>query len=211
MNVFELFSGNEKYFSFFSLNRPGSLFRAQPSASISPFLSFLSSPRSPIPPAQFPLPGPARAPSPLCRRQVGPTCRDRLLPPVRGSDSSQSPATPRLAARRLGVHAKVAPPRPYLSDAAPPGNPIEPQPPPQFAQTLALNRRRHWSPARARFCRKSRRSAARSPPQAASGAPHCGENIHWSPSPLPLAPVHARSLAIALPSNLAVERALRHV
>ena len=62
-------------YSFFSLNRPGSLFRAQPSASISPFLSFLSSPRSPIPPAQFPLPGPARAPSPLCRRQVGPTCR----------------------------------------------------------------------------------------------------------------------------------------
>ena len=177
----------------------------------SPFSFPLFSPRSPIPPAQFPLPGPARAPSPLCRRQVGPTCRDRLIPPVRGSDSSQSPATPRLAARRLGVHAKVAPPRPYLSDAAPPGNPIEPQRPPQFTQTLALNRRRHWSPARARFCRKSRRSAARSPPQAASGAPHCGENIHWSPSPLPLAPVHARSLAIALPSNLAVERALRHV
>jgi hypothetical protein len=105
----------------------------------------------------------------------------------------------------------VAPPHPYLSDAAPPGNPIEPQSPPQFAQTLALNRRCHWSPARARFCHKSRRSAARSPPQAASGAPHCGENIHWSPSPLPLAPVHARLLAIALPSNLAVEGALRHV
>jgi len=65
------------------------------------------------------------------------------------------------------------------------------------SQTLALNRRRHWSSVRARSRRKSCRSAAPSPPQATSGAPCCGENIRWSLSPLPFAPARARSLTVA--------------
>ena len=97
-----------------------------------PFFPFL--PAQPNPAGPIPSPRPSSRPPPLCRRQVGPTCRGRLLPPMRGSDSSQSPATPRLAARRLGAHAKDSL-GPYLSAALPPWAPSELQPPPP-PQTL---------------------------------------------------------------------------
>ena len=201
LNLFESLAKERKK----SLFRPKTPQPAQP-FFFSPFLPAQPNPAGPIPsprPSSRPLsslPPTGRphlsGPSPSSRARLGLEPESGHATPRRPSPwraRQGGPTSPQFKRRR-------SPWKPYRTTAAP-----------QFAQTLALNRRRHWSPARARFCRKSRRSAARSPPQAASGAPHCGENIHWSPSPLPLAPVHARSLAIALPSNLAVERALRHV
>ena len=151
-----------------------------------------------LPPAHFPLSAQIGAPSSLSPSHLPPRGRRGLRESGRCTPLHAAPWSARQGSPTSPINSACTTPlaSPYRSRRL--ANPSPKSPPP-------------LEPRSSSVLPQSRRSAARSPPQAASGAPHCGENIYWSPSPLPLAPVHARSLTIALPSNLAVERALRHV
>ena len=122
---------------------PSLSFSARPNPS-SPFLFLPQSPnlRRPIC-FHSPVRPPPSSPF-LSRCQVGTACRGRPRPPDRAGLELKSDPAARVAAPVRGPHAK-APRRPYLSDAAPPGNPIEPKPPPLPSQNPSRSRRHCWS------------------------------------------------------------------
>ena len=138
LNLFEVFCKKKKNLSLLS----PSLSPFSPNRQPGPVRSFFS--LSARGPTSLPRPSLARAPAHprlplLCRRQAGPARRARPLPRDEWTLAESGHRAPRVAPSFLARTPRLGP-RPYLRRPHPPGtllSPIEPQPPPQFAQTLA--------------------------------------------------------------------------